>query len=286
MKKYIIISLAYFILCSCEDIIEVDVPESEPELVVQGWVTDSLPAEVILSTTTAYFADGEAPRVSNAQINLFENNQMVASFTEVDTTPGLYHSNFVGSIGNSYHLEISVPANYPAKVSGNWSSLPEALKRVPSIDSLAIRYLDRTTTPSVFQEGDYVVAFFQEPAGEGDYFRVTRFLGDSLFLRSRFIVEDRGIDGRYFGTFIPPFLLFGPYGERDSDIFRVRFESVTESYADYIRLISEQVQVGSPFDSPPALVLGNIVRQNDSTSYGFGYFRASALFHDSINYRP
>lgn len=286
MKNYIGILALILFSASCEDEVQIDLPQSEPVLVVDGWLTDSLPVEVKLSTTTAYFTDGTAPRVSNAGVRLYEDNKLAAQLTEVDSLPGVYRANFTGEVGKKYHLEIEVPANYPEKVRGTWQSIPEYMKRVPAIDSLVIRSLNRNTNPSVLREGDYVLAYFQEPPGPGDYFRVTRFLGDSLFLRSRFIVEDRGIDGQYFGTFIPPLLLFGPYNEVDHPVFRVRFESVTESYANFMRLISEQVQVGSPFDSPPALVIGNIVRDNDSTNFGFGYFRASALTIDTVVYSP
>lgn len=286
MKNYLALLALLILFASCEDEVEIDVPQSEPVLVVDGWLTDSLPVEVKLSTTTAYFADGTAPRISKATVRLFENEMFAAQLTEVDSLPGIYRADFTGEVGNKYHLEIEVPGNYPEKVRGTWQSIPEYMKRVPAIDSLVIRNLNRSTYPSVLREGDYVVAYFQEPPGTGDYFRVTRFLGDSLFLRSRFIVEDRGIDGQYFGSFIPPLLLFGPYNEVDHPVFRVRFESVTESYANFMRLISEQVQVGSPFDSPPALVIGNIVRQNDSSNFGFGYFRASALTIDTVVYSP
>ncbi len=288
MQRITPLLLALLILAACQDVIEVDAPQSEPEITIVGMVSDSLPVEVRVSSTAPFFSSGETPVVSGARVELFENDSLVAVLSESAEEPGLYASPFRGKIGADYHLIVEVPGNYPDGVSGLWQSEPERMKRVASVDSLQIRVLNNETLPPAFVEGDYVVMFFQELPGEGDLMRLNRWLNDSLFQRDIFVLEDFGVDGVYFGSGIfPPVGLYGPFPEEAiGDTFRVQLESITADYAIYLRILNEQVNVGSPFDAPPALVLGNIRAVGDSSRYGFGYFRAAALKSAQIVYQP
>ena len=165
-----ILFINLFVLAACEDVVEVDVPQSEAEVVISGWITDSLPPEVTVSTTDDFFGEGQTPRISGATVRLFENGVEKEVLAEVDTTPGLYRGTYLGSVGNEYWIEVIVPPGFPGKVSGNWLSIPERMNRVPEIDSLKIKYLTKTTTPAVFTGGNYILGYFQEPPGEGDFF--------------------------------------------------------------------------------------------------------------------
>lgn len=287
MKKWLTILGLSILFWSCQDVVEVDVPESEPELVIDGWVTDSLPTEVRLSTTAPFFSEGQTPRVSGALVRLFENDSLVATLNESNQEQGLYLSSYRGRVGSSYHVEVEVPSTYAEPINGGWRSRAARMKRITSIDSINIRNLNRNTQPPAFSEGEYALLYFQEIPGEGDIINVSRFLNDSIFQRDIFILEDTGLDGFYIGDVIPPVGAYGPFRESDEgDTLRIRFESITEDYASFLGVLSEQVFVGSPFDAPPALVVGNIHREGDTLDYAFGYFRASALSGTQIIYQP
>lgn len=274
---------------ACEDVVDIDVPQSQAEIVISGMVSDSLPVEVELSLTDEFFGEGSPPVISNAQVKLLENGQEVSTLQESNNEPGLYTSPFRGELGNKYQVEVSVTGDYPDQVLGTWRSQPELMKRVPDIDSLKIVYLDRNTQPRAFNPGNYALLYFQELPGQGDIYRIRRWLSDSSYRTPQFVIEDEQVDGLYFGRNIPPISLHGPFHEDDSitqPVFRLQLESITRSYADFLQILSEQTNVGSPFDAPPALVIGNIYNTSDTTIQGFGYFRASSVRPASIRYAP
>lgn len=292
MKHFALIALALLILSACQDVVDIDVPSADTELVVEGSISDLDPARVLLSTTAPFLGDDETPKLSNAVVEVYENDTLFEQLQEVDSIPGLYRGTQVGEIGKEYHLEIRLFGNYPEGVTGQWRSGQSRLKPVAQIDSMKTRRLDRNTTPNVFNPGVYALLFFQERPGRGDFTRVHRWLNDSLFQRQVVIIEDEGIDGVYFGQgLFPPIAIYGPFDEQDTLAdgtidFVVRFESISKDQADYLRLISEQTQVGSPFDAPPALIIGNIRKQEDSSDYAFGYFQASAVSEAQVRYDP
>lgn len=276
----------------CQDPIDVDVPSRPPELVVDGWVTDSdsFASSVRLSTTTNFFQADRSAAVEKAQVYLLENGDTVAQLQEQTDSAGYYQSPFTGTAGRSYQLRLSISTG-PEQVVGDWRSRPEVLRPVPTLDSIKVRMLDQNSQPPAFTEGLFALGYFQELPGKGDFLRIRRQINDSLFQRDIFAVEDEGVDGFYFGQFpVPPIGLYGPLEAQNSqaepDTFRARLESITGDYFDFLNLLADQVNVGTPFDAPPALVVGNIISNRDTTEYAFGYFRASATSSASTTYRP
>ncbi len=280
---------ATFLLGACQDVVELDVPDSPPEAVINGFISDTHPALVTISTTDAFFEANRTPRVANAEVRLFKNDSLLEVLEPNPVVEGEYLGQSEGELGQRYHLEILIPEGFPGKVSGCFETKPETLKPVSQIDSMNIQALDRTTTPRAFQAGDYALLYFQERPGVGDFFRINRWLNDSLFRRDIFVLDDENFDGLYYGgDLLPPFPIFGPFEEfvepnaSQADTFRVRFESVSAEYASFLQLIDEQTSVGTPFDAPPALIIGNVYRQGNPQDYAFGYFYASAYSEDSV----
>jgi len=178
MKKYLIYIVLVGFGISCQDVVDLDLPVREASLVAVGRVTDSADTYVNLSVTAGYLEQGQTPRISGATVLLFENGTMVSQFQE--DSAGYYTSNFRGNIGNSYEIEIQIPAGNPSLKAGTWRSLPETMRRVLRLDSFNIRELDRNTQPQVFTEGPYALTYFQEPSGKGDSYRFRFWKNDSL----------------------------------------------------------------------------------------------------------
>lgn len=285
MKKILSISIALMILCfSCQDPIDLEVPQNSKTIVISGRVSDTQESFVVISTTADYFDQGQSPRVENADVFLYEDGNQVAQLAP-DSVPGLYTSSFLGTVGRSYEIEVVISPNNPVFGASTWRSEPEELKRVFRVDSFNIRYLDRNTTPQVFTEGYYALIHFQEPSGPGDNYRMRFWENDSLFTQNVFIFNDDNFDGFYVGDqLIPAFNYFGPFQE-DQDSAGIEISSITRSYFDYLVLLNQQVfQVGSTFDPPPASVIGNIYNKDNPNEKGFGYFAASSLEEGGIRY--
>lgn len=286
MRSFKLFILILPIFWSCTDIIDLDLQDQVNSLAIDGRITDSSGTKVTLSITGSYLEDGRLPRVSDAEVHLYENGSIVTQLTE--DSLGIYSSDYKGSVGNRYHLEIEVPESYDLPLS--WKTLPTSMSRMLQYDSLTIEYLDRNSRPPEFTEGFYAVVYFKEIEGVGDYYRFRRWKNDSLITASIFTVSDENFDGRSFGypsngetdlQALPPFSVFGTVDQGDS--ISVEISSIPEDFYNYINLVGEQVfQVGSPFDAPPVEIVGNLVQTADTTRIGYGYFYASATEVQSV----
>jgi len=293
MKKYSKTILLVFALSlyACQDVVEIDVPASDIQLVISGQISDQDSVSVSLSTTAAYFSEGETTKVSGARVSIWEGNSELSLLTESSGQAGHYSSDFKGSVGKIYHVEVAVNGDYPENTLGTWVSAPDTLRACPPIDSLLQATLNRTTNPRAFEEGEFALMYFGDIPDTRNYYRVKRSLNDSSFAREIITFDDFGVDGAYFGgNIFPPISIFGPFeapeiGE-EPDSLRVRIESISSDFESFLALINSQTQVGSPFDAPPALVLGNIHRKNNEADYAFGYFSVVGTNSKGLRYKP
>ncbi|WP_421752260.1 DUF4249 domain-containing protein [Croceimicrobium sp.] len=294
MKRFSLFLFVFTLLISisaCTDVVELDVDSSEPELVVDGVLTNDRNLFVKLSQTAAYFDNQPFKPISDARVSLWKDGQELVVLDENQNTPGLYESATRGEFNATYQIKVEISGDVPDKIAGTWISAIDTLRLVPPIDSMKQRTLNRNTTPQAFFEGDYALMYFGDLPGEGDYYRVIRNLNDSIFAQENNFISDEGFDGIYFGQgFIPPIAIYGPFEEpeagEDPDSLGVLLQSVSPEFFDYMQVLNSQVQTGSPFDAPPALVLGNIHKENEPNTYAFGYFQVVGSSRNGIRYQP
>lgn len=284
MKNYYKIFSFYLLifgLQSCQDVIEIDLPDTAKRIVIDGRVTDATPTYVFVTTTTGYFEQGSTPRVSNAAVVLYEDGDTVAILVP-DSIPGLYSTPFQGTIGKNYEVSVEVFPGNASFDASLWRSTSEELTRTAAIDSINIRRLSRNTTPQVFREGFYALMYFQEPDGVGDNYRLRRWKNDSIFSQEIITFDDEFIDGLYVGSSepfsIPAFEFYGPFDPAKNDSVTVELTSISEDHLSFLDVLNQQVfQVGGTFDPPPETIIGNIYNANDTKEIGLGYFSASAI---------
>ncbi len=110
MKKCCIAIL--FILTAiggCKKVIQVDLNDAAPQIVIEGEVTNGGgPFQIKISKTVNFSATNTFPPVSGALVQVRDsNNGVVYIFNE--TTPGIYTSNgFSGSVNHTYALSAAV----------------------------------------------------------------------------------------------------------------------------------------------------------------------------------
>ena len=269
-------------LSSCQEVIDLDIPTTDPRVSVVGRVTDSEGTSVTVSVSAPYFSQTTTPKINDARVLLFEDDVMVSELTR-DSLEGVYSSSYNGIIGKTYEIQVEVPAGSANYKESTWRSFPELMRPTVVLDSFKVELLRR---PIVFEDGYYAQVFFRELPGSGDYYRITRWRNDSLITQDINITDDVGFDGFYFGIDLPAFAYTGPV-DRVGDSLGLEVSSISEEYFSYLGLIVTQVfQVGSTFDPPPAPVIGNIYNMDNKEEYGFGYFAASALAQGGATYKP
>lgn len=269
------------LLSSCQDVIDIDLDEGEKRIIINGRVTDTLPAEVDIYATANYLSSEANPRIGDALVELFEDNVKVAELKENDTLAGNYISNFVGMEGKSYHIEVTIPEGHPYFSNTKWMSTPERMNRVPYSDSVYSKFVPKQP---FIAEGYYAYIMFTEPAGMGDNYRQRLWKNDTL-LDSQFdltFFNDDFIDGFAFNDSIYPAVQVGDVS-KIGDVHISELSSISAEGLRFLELLQQQtVQVGSTFDPPPAPIFGNIVNANDPNQLGLGYFFASKLSYTII----
>jgi hypothetical protein len=255
------------LFCACQDVIELNLSDVPPQLVVEGWITNlEKPAEVIISYSTNYLDRKALPRASGAEVALHDENGLVAVFEESDEQPGVYRSDYVGQVGVAYHLRIRTPDGK------RYASIPELLKGVSPIT--AIYYEFRQAT--LFQEeGYYVKIDSYEPEGPGDYYRWRQFINDTLNNRpiDILVVSDQFVDGNDIIGFE---INFQPL--KLGDRYRVEQMSISRRAYEFFFLVREQTAfVGGLFDTPPAPIKGNLYNVDDPNEQVLGFFGASGV---------
>ncbi|WP_293908279.1 DUF4249 domain-containing protein [Sphingobacterium sp. UBA5670] len=109
MKKILaIIPLFLFLLASCEKEIDIDLNNSDPQIVIEGAITDQPgPYYVKISKSVNFSEPNSYPPVSGAYVTITDNNGNIDVLTEIEA--GLYQTNTtLGIPGNTYNLNVSI----------------------------------------------------------------------------------------------------------------------------------------------------------------------------------
>jgi len=272
MKRFIfpLILLVALGFAACEKVIDLDLPESEPQLVVDAWYTDEDTTQYVkLSTTAPYFEDQQAPRVSDAIVTLrtFENEDLIESvaLSEDPENPGFYLIPEPAELGKGYQLEVDAPGFDPVR-----SDIQEILETPPIFDiyweASDPSFEDSLAIYKVF------ISTFEFP-GEGDAYRWFAWVDGEYQNKPEnlYIANDLLVDGAVLPQFEPT-----DHQYRFGSEVRITQCRINQSAYDYLALLRQQTAfIGSPFDTPPAPLIGNMKFINKE-GQALGFFGASS----------
>lgn len=260
MKNLSIILFAFsLLLTSCEEVVQVDLQESEPRLVVEAsinWVknTTGNNQKIRLSTTVPFYEDETAP-VTNAIVKVTSEDGRIFPF--VHESGGYYVTHdFRPQMGASYELTIQ----YKDEVYTATETM------IPVVD---IDHIEQSKSGG-FGGNDYEIkAFYEDPAGQPNYYLFI-FRTDKSTLE---IYKDEFTDGNE---------IFGYYSDEDleaGDKINIEMAGISRDYYQYLFVLRSQIgnSGGGPFETQPATVKGNIVNQSNKDNFAFGYFRLSEM---------
>lgn len=255
LKKHSLLFLLLMML-SCEEVVEVDLEETPPRLVVEAsllWNMDRLenPLYIRLSTTVPFF-DEEIPPAENAKVTVYTSNGKKYIFKEVE--PGVYkHEGFPAEINVIYELEV-IYNDQLYTATSQFVPTPE------------IEHIVQNDSGGFAGEDIELKAFYTDPAGK-DNFYLFRFFNDGLFLQ---IYNDEFTDGNQ------SFALFSDEELSPGDEVRFEIQGISESFYNYMYILSSQTGTGGgPFQTQPTVVKGNVINTTNPDNYAFGYFRLS-----------
>lgn len=270
--RYILL-LGSLLFSACEDVIELDTPEGNTRLVVDGLLTDRHELQTVrLHYTTPYFSEQPLPAATEALLIIKENG--IPADTLAETSPGVYQKAFQGKAGEQYSLYIKTAEG------DEYQSTPQLLQPVPTIDSI---YAELSSSPFSDESGYVVMIRTNDPKEVTNFYQWRLFINGELQqgMENLAIAHDRLVNGNK-GVGI------GFYRNRlqPGDSARVEQLSVSEEAYDFMSLLRAQASGGGQFSTPPAPVQGNVESLAREEDYALGFFMVSAVSSKSIRIHP
>ena len=250
-NKFILIALLLItgLFSGCTEVIDVDLNDADPKLVVEATLNvRTQEAEVKLTRTRSYFAVEEAEPVNDAIVTI-----------DIDGTPtnvefqaaGLYTAQIPAAAGQTATLEIN-----------DGGTVHTAVSEVPSLivlDSLTDEYVEPN---SLFDGGYFVTLHLNDPAGVANYYRVKVTENDSLYDAPSDIqiTDDEFFDGLKFeGSLFYFFDGADSVAGTPADVVKMEMLSISEgTYEYYNSLYDIIVSQGGGAVAAPANPVNNI----------------------------
>ena len=244
--------LAVLLLFGCKKVIDVDLNEANPEVVIEANLSNTTNyAEVLLTKTGSYFGDSPIEDITGAEVII--ENEFGSRFVLNEIEAGVYRAD-----------EILFPeeATYQlfVDVAGDKFESSSKLNTAVLIDSLTYYYDEGFA----FLDAGYIVKiYFVDPPEIDNYYRIKVFENDTLKNDSEdlIIFDDRLIDGQALEVNLRG-VIFDV-----NDTVSIQLISLDEGAYEYFHTFQELINV-NPGSAAPANPTSNI------SNGALGYFSA------------
>ncbi len=249
---FLLLIITGIFISGCEKVIDVDLNEASPALVIQGNLSsDQKVAEVKLTMTTSYFDTLSPEKVTGAKVSLEDGKGQ--KIVLIETLKGVYATFGLKPVFNTnYKLIVETRDEiYQAE---------SVLNPPVTIDSVTWEYDEGS---SFFDAGYYLNVWFSDPPSVENYYRI-QIYRNGLLKRSMddlIVFNDRYVDGNKvsISLFNDPYYL--------NDTVRVQLISLDKKAYDYFNTLAELINT-NPGSAAPA-------NPNTNFSNGaLGYFSA------------
>jgi len=252
-------------LSSCEEVIELDLNTTAPQVVIEGFVTDEEgPYKIRISKTVDFYDLNSFPPQENAQVKISDNlgNEEFL----IETSPGIYEtSTLQGERGATYNLEVLLEGvSYTAT-----SKMPE--NRIV-LDTIISEFIEESI---FYDEGYYATAYFSDPPDIDNYYRLQVLVNGEVYIFTFenedgeieesdedinfWLTNDKFTDGNLQDYEFPHTLKVG-------DTLEVTLQQLDRTTFDYYRSLVDVIYGGGIAPSNP---ISNM--QNGALGY-FGAF--------------
>ncbi len=271
MKSYfsILVILGIICFCSCEEVIDVDVPNQTAKLVVDAsinWVkgTDGSEQIIKLLLSTDYFSSETYIPALGADVRI--TNLITDEVVQfLDNNDGDYiTSGFVPVLNTDYKLDIIYDGE-------TYTSL-EKFKSVSSISNIT-----QTTSGGFNDSLIEVNIFFNDPVLDENYYLV-KFQENIDLLPTFIVLKDEFTNGNEMTIFFEK-----DDDDSDSDalntgdVVNIELVGISKQYYNYMSLLLDQTEGQGPFATTPAPVNGNCINVSNPDKFAYGYFRLTEV---------
>ncbi|OQY05329.1 MAG: hypothetical protein B6I20_01535 [Bacteroidetes bacterium 4572_117] len=300
MKNLITILLLSIVLFACEKTVTIKIPDNGRKLTINSFFQQDSSFSVSL-TKSRYIMDGkyEFDNVENADINLFENDNLIEKLGE--TNPGVYKSNFIPTENNNYRIEVS-STDFP--MAQAQSFMPEKteiidistsesfdeygnpgtafkvkFKDKPNIDSYYFVNVNKRINFSYYDEDEGTDVESTYTQAEDIYSEDPIVFQEDWGLTAGLLVSGELINGReYTLSFETSGYYYYDGHEPDNEsntTYFVYLHSISKDYYLYYKSLSKHKEAQDEFFMEPVQVYNNIEN-------GFGIFAGFSTAVDSV----
>jgi len=249
----LVLSVVFF---SCTERIEIELDDSYTMLVVDGAITtDTMAHTVKLSTSTSYYYNQPAPRVTGALVSITDGTQ---TFNLKEDSAGVYRTDptVFGVGGQTYTLNIKL-----ADPIGGYTDYTAAstLYPISPLDSVNLLFHPDWSDYGIWEVKCYV----QEPPTI-DFYRFLILKNQVMLsdtLNEWFITDDKFFNGSYTNGATVAYLQQSSTQEGliEGDTITVEVNSIGKEYFNFLLEAQAELRGSNPlFSGPPANVKGNI----------------------------
>lgn len=251
-------------LCSCENVIDIDLNSSNPALVADAVIEPNKISSLTLSYTSDYFGTEDQVYENNAIVRITDK----AGNTEllINNGNGLYiGESLIGQINHDYELSIQLNDT-------EYIGTSQLLTPTKIVD---LEFIDATGPGSNRDEQAYnlVISFTNNP-DEENYYLLKYFKNDEPVEHQYTALPAEFIGTTDVVTYDPPFPIY-----EKGDKVRLEIYSIDEGTYDYYNQLEEITNGRGNGSTPynPESNLGNDI---------LGYFRAWSMDTKTINITP
>ena len=272
IQTIFIVGIASFV--ACEQVVNLDIDQAPPRLVIDGLVTSDDTTHFVRITRTADFYGNGGENVNDAIVQVSDEIGNIYNYTHnpegYDSLNGYYYSDqqYSGRVYGIYNLEVSVGVdNFIAS---------DTLKPITTIDSLQIQVDPRAVDDPENDGKIYQVLLFAREPQETVDFYYFKFYRDGLLDANDniFVFDDKLLGESLNG--LPSPVLF-----REGEFASVVIYSLSREQFVYFQDLGNILNGdGGMFSPPPANPRSNI------SGGALGLFQVSGISRGSILITP
>lgn len=231
LKGGLLIFISLFIFSSCEEVIDLNLENADPKIVIEGNVNDQLENQYVkISKTIPFSTTNTFNGFKGAKVTLSTAGSSPISFVEV--SDGLYKSApFKGVPGKTYKLEVLADG----KVYSAESTMPMPV--IP--DSVGFKKLSFFGNTNI-----YPTVFYKDPANIQNQYRYILKINNKF--QSDIVFEDRFNDG----SKVSDIIIYDGDDIKSGDTVDIEMQSIDRKVFKYYFAISQIDGNGGPPVAP------------------------------------
>ncbi|WKV10600.1 DUF4249 family protein [Marivirga harenae] len=276
-NKILSVLFAVLLNWSCQNIIDLDLEQSDTRLVIEGEILDKNTIKRIrVSQSLNYYDTGRMNPVTDADISLLDENDNLISSFFYNTQDSIYQT--------PDSLTLDVGSAYKIQIEAN-EELLEATGKIlenPTVDSiyyLSDQELMELGQP-VFEEG-YFLFVNGKLNNEGvEYFKLDISVNDTL-QNSRDDISNSILTSELFGKEFQGLPIPGSFEEED-EIFLEFYAIEEDVYQYYLEFTNLLFNDGGVFSAPPVNPSTNINNLTNPENKPLGFIQFSSVQTRSI----